>query len=335
MSHNLSTESGKVEMFYTGAKPWHGLGKELAEPATASQAIESAGLNWSVGAEPIFLKDGVCGGDKFQAIVRGDTRRVLGVVSSKYQPIQNAEAFGFFDNVVGSGQAIYHTAGALGVGERVWILAKLPEYLRIKGTDDVTEKFLLLTNSHDGGSALKAFYTPVRVVCQNTLHSALRDAKDGISIRHTGNISTKVSEAQRVLGLAIEYYDKLGEIYNVLARTEVKSAQVEAYLKTLVPDPKDGSVSRAQNIRSEINRLFQYGKGNDNPAVRGTAWTLLNGVSEYVTHNRSVRVIEQDGISGAEAKASSRLNALWFGSGKALNSKAFDLVTELAGISNN
>lgn len=335
MAHNISHESGKAEIFYAGEKPWHGLGTALAEPATAKQAIESAGLGWTVGAEPIFLKDGVSGGDKFQAIVRGDTRKVLGVVSKKYQAIQNADAFGFFDAVVGEGQAIYHTAGALGKGERIWILAKLPSVLRIDGTDDVTEKFLLLTNSHDGGSSLKAYYTPIRVVCQNTLFASLKDAKDGVSIRHTGNIYNKVGEAQRVLGLANSYYDTLGQAYNVLARTQVKSAQVDAFLKTLVPNPKDGNISRAVNIRSEINQLFQYGKGNDNPAVRGTAWTLLNGVSEYVTHKRSVRVVNNDGLSDAQASASSRLNGLWFGSGKDLNADAFNLALDLAGVSLN
>jgi phage/plasmid-like protein (TIGR03299 family) len=329
---NISTESGKVEMFFTGEKPWHGLGKELAEPATAAEAIAAAGLGWTVETEEIYLKNGVRGGDKFQAIVRQDTRRVLGTATDRYQPIQNVEAFGFFDEVVGKGQAIYHTAGALGRGERIWILAKLPDYLRIDGTDDITEKFLLLANSHDGGSSLKAFYTPIRVVCQNTLYAALRDAKDGISIRHTGNILNKVNEAQLVLGLAVKYYDTLSEIYNVLAKKSVNQAQVQAYLKELVPDPKEGNASRAENIRHKIDGLFQYGKGNNIPGIRGTAWALLNGVSEYVTHNRTVRVLDADGLSKGEATGTSRLNTLWFGTGRQMNAEAFDLALDLAGI---
>lgn len=332
MAHNLNEVNGKTAMMYYGAKPWHGLGTELDAPATAAVAIEAAGLNWNVEVEPLYTKENVVLGDRFQGIVRQDTRQVLGVVSERYAPIQNADAFGFFDEVVGDGQAIYHTAGALGLGERIWILAKLPGDIRIDGTDDVTEKFLLLTTSHDGGSALKAFYTPVRVVCQNTLSAALGGAKDGISIRHTGNLMDKVAEAQRVLGLAVSYYAGLNEVYNQFAKKQVNRSIVAEYLKALIPDPKEGNKQRAENMRSEIVGLFENGMGNDRPGVRGTAWALLNGVSEYVTHNRTARVLDAAGMTKETAETTSRLNALWFGSGKTMNSRAFDLGLELVGI---
>ena len=331
MAHNLSVVDGKVEMFYTGETPWHKLGTKLDNPATAREAIEAAHLDWVVKPEEVYyMVDGIPEPiPDSRVIVRQDTRVPLGVTGIRYTPIQNVDAFGFFDNVVGQSQAIYHTAGALGKGERIWIMAKLPEPIRIKGTDDVTEKFLLLTNSHNGKDSLRAFFTPVRVVCQNTLYAALSEGgKGGVSIRHVGDIQSKVKEAQEILGLAVKYYDSLSDVYNKFASTPVTSAQVQAYLNLLVPNPEDGKNStRSENTRKEIEALFESGKGNNAPGVRGTVWALLNGVSEYVTHNRSTRGTD-------ETRDNNKLASLWFGSGRDLNQKAFEGALELAGIGN-
>lgn len=128
MAHRINED----RIFYYGEKPWHNIGTELKKPATAKEAIEAARLDyevvrWELNAVPDgnwSAKELLTIPDRF-ATVRKDTKQVLGIVSDKYQPIQNVEAFDFFDSIVGEGKAIYHTAGAFGVGERIWILARI------------------------------------------------------------------------------------------------------------------------------------------------------------------------------------------------------------------
>jgi len=165
MPHDLATTNGQTAMMYSGpTPPWHGLGTQLDEPATAAEAIEAAGLNYHVDLRPIETDDGIPIPQR-KAVIRSDSNQVLGVVGNSSCPVQNHQCFGFLDAVVEDGRLRYHTAGALGKGEKVLMLAKLPGELRIKNSEDVTEKFLLLSNSHDGSSALRVFFSPIRFVC--------------------------------------------------------------------------------------------------------------------------------------------------------------------------
>jgi len=319
-------------MFYYGEAPWHGLGRKLDNPATAEEAIVAAGLDWEVELRELcFLSRSrfpfqPIGISIHKAVTRIDPQGdiFLGIVGSRYRPIQNREAFSFFDSVVGRGQAIYHTAGSLGKGERIWILAKLPGEVRILKTDDTVEKFLLLSNSHDGSSTLRIFFTPIRVVCENTLMAAFSGAKsEGISIMHTKNYEKKVAEAQRVLGLGIRYYDDFQNVANELGKKMINQRTLDEYLKTLIPDnPQAKSNIRTKNIRNSIAYLFEAGRGMDMPGIRGTAWMAVNAVTEYVDYFRKVR--------GEKAVATSnRLNSVWFGSGAELKRKAWEEAVKL------
>jgi phage/plasmid-like protein (TIGR03299 family) len=152
------------------------------------------------------------------ATVRNDTGDILGVVGSRYQPIQNREAFSFFDALVGSDEAMYHTAGVLGKGERIWIMAKLPNYIQV-GKKDIVDKYLLLINSsHDGSTVVRAKLTPIRVVCNNTLSVALSGTEQEVRVRHTANAVQNSKKLTKLLGLTnILYYEQFDSIFNRMA----------------------------------------------------------------------------------------------------------------------
>ena len=324
MPHDLANTNGQTAMMYAGETPWHGLGTKLDEPATATEAIDAAGLNYHVDLRPIETDDGIPIPQR-KAVIRRDSNTVLGVVGNSYQPVQNHECFSFLDAVVEDGQLRYHTAGALGKGEKVWMLAKLPGEIRIKESEDVTEKFLLLSNSHDGSSALRVYFTPIRVVCANTLGMAERRSRgQGVSIIHKGELKTKVAEAQEILGIAKRFYDDLGERLNRLAWHYPTRGQLETYFSMLYPDRPEQKNRRAENVRKELFRLFEQGRGQNIPETKLTTWAAFNAVTEFVDHHRSTRG------RTPEERASRRLESAWFGSGARLKAEAWRMAQEMA-----
>ncbi len=324
MAHELATTNDRPAMMYAGEVPWHGLGTRLEQPATAREAIEAAGLDYIADLKAIQTRDGTPIPQR-KAVVRSDTADVLGVVGNTYVPVQNHQAFGFLDAVVADGSLRYHTAGALGKGERVWMLAKLPKDIRVKNSDDITEKFLLLSNSHDGSSSLRVFFTPIRVVCANTLAIAERTgSRQGVSIIHKGDLAAKVQQAQEVLGLAKRFYDDAEAQINRLASHYPSLRQLEEYFRQVYPDGPEGESTRSKNVRLELLRLFEEGIGHDLLQIRHTTWAALNSVTEYVDHYRCTR-----GKSHLE-RSSNRLESAWFGSGAKLKQRAWDLALQMA-----
>jgi phage/plasmid-like protein (TIGR03299 family) len=249
------------------------------------------------------------------ATVRTDTSEVLGVVGSRYKPIQNKDTFAFFDALVGSSESIYHTAGALGSGERIWILAKLPSYIRI-GKNDIVNKYLLLTNSHDGSAVVRAKLTPIRVVCSNTLSVALNGGEQEVRIRHTVNAVEKLRDAHKLLGLTNNLYHQLDTIFNRMALRKVTSKQLMDYVKALVPANPDAKFqTRNENIREAILELHETGQGAE--MSRGTLWGAYNAATEYTDHVQSSR------------NPNKQLSSMWFGSGEKLKLRAFALAQKM------
>jgi phage/plasmid-like protein (TIGR03299 family) len=324
MSHDISTTNGKPAIAYFGDTPWHGLGTKLDGPATATEAIEAGGLSYDVELKSLWTVDGEPVGNR-QAAVRSDTGRVLGVVGRGYCPIQNRDCFNFLDDVAGRDQLRYHTVGALGDGERIWMLAKLPGEIRVGRSDDVTEKFLLLSNSHNGSSALRVFFTPIRVVCSNTLAMAEnRRSGQAVSVVHKGRLTAKIGEAQRILGFAAQFYDDLQQKIDRLAGYYPTSGELSNYFKNLYPEQLGSSNRRSENIRTRLFDLFEHGRGQDIRETRLTAWAAFNAVAEFIDYHRSTR-----GTTPVQ-RAENRLNSAWFGPGRDLKKRAWEAVLALA-----
>lgn len=309
MSHNIC-DKNKI---FTVGKSWHGLGTVVESEKTAREAITLAKLDYQVKMEDLFTQDKKLPDHK--AIIREDTKNILGITTAKYKIVQNVDAFNFFDVVVGEGQAIYHSAGALGQGERIWILAKLNNNIVIN-SDDVVEKYLCLTNSHDGKSSLRMYFTPVRIVCQNTLNMSMSDAKNGISIRHTGNIKNKVDEARRVLNISIDYFKQFESIIKNFETIEMQKESLEKYFDNVlsINDEKETS-TRKENIKDDLKSLFEHGKGQK-LGNRHSLWKAYNSVTEYADHYATIKNLQED--------KSNKLKSIWFGNGAKLKEKAYN-----------
>lgn len=306
-------------MMYVNQAPWHGLGKKLPLEVTSAEAIKHAGLDWTVNKVQMKTTFDNRLVPDFYAAQRTSDGAVLGVVGERYKHIQNVDAFNFFDSIVGAGKAVYHTAGSLQGGKRVWILAKLPGDI-VVGKDDVTEKFLLLSNSHDGSSPLFAFFTPIRVVCQNTLNAALSKKGDkGISIRHTTSVEERMKEAENILSAAAEHYDVFGQLAQYLATKQFNTKQLTSLVNTLFPAKEDGESTKGVIAkREQIIYLFDNGRGHD--AIKGSAWAALNAVAEYADHDMKMRNVNAD----------KRTFNAWFGGAALLKQRAQDLIVSLA-----
>lgn len=299
-------------------------GTRLGNPTTAEEAIADAGLDFQVELHQLRTDAGLRVSRR-RAVVRSDTRDVLGVVTKSYQPVQNREAFSFLNSLVREGSLTFETAGAIDRGARVWMLANLPGVIRVRASDDATKKYLLLSNSHDGSSALRVFYTGIRVVCENSLRLALRQGQgEGVTIQHRGNLQAKVREARKVLGLADELFADFAERADFLAAHQANTGRLDGYFRLLFPDPDQGNPARRQNVRNRLAELFESGRGQDIPQVRHSWWAAFNAVTEYQDFFRPTRGRDDND------RAENRLDSGWFGSGALLKQRAFSLALKFA-----
>jgi phage/plasmid-like protein (TIGR03299 family) len=296
----------------TESSPWHNLGIELNHPKTAREAIKMAGLDYTVMKKLIEFNPGLK--QDTYATVRTDTHDILGVVNKSYKLIQNIDAFTFFDDLVAENEAIYETAGVLGKGECIWILAKLPGYINVHG-NDMVNKYLLLTNSHDGSSHVRVKLTPIRVVCNNTLTAALQGAGE-VQISHTPNSAQDLEQAGAMLGLSNYLYEQLEVMFNSMAARKITDGQLRDYVQALVPDNEETeNTARTENIRNSVLQLHESGRGAH--LARGTWWGAFNSVAEYTDH----MMLDED--------SNTRLNSIWFGRGEQLKLKAFRLAEKM------
>ena len=301
MPHNIG------EMFYYGERPWHRLGNQLEQPATLDDALKHGGLDWEVELLPLAVAgEPESSAPHRRAVVRkdrkpGQTGRVIGVVHPGFRPLQNRAGAEMFDALLGQGQPIYHTGGYLKNGEVVWLLAKLPSDIQVRG-DDVVETYLLFSNSHDGSSAIDVRLTTVRVVCQNTLSLALGNTSVGKVFRraHDGRYGVLKEEARAFFEFSVKRSEEAQALFGRLANAECDDKAFEAFLAQLLPDPtrpvtasSNPQVERAwqtrlttmRATRAQVMDVRHNGIPDQGVPPEGkTWWGALNTLTGWVDH---------------------------------------------------
>ncbi len=344
MAHhlNFNNRTGRYSFFSVKEKAWHGLGQIVQDYPTSAEAIRHAGLDYEVEKSPLFTKgsgivqvsDGIVIQDteievpNYFANIRTDNNTVLGVVGKDYHIVQNKDAFMFFDSIVGGGSGIlYETAGALGQGERIFITAKLPNYIRIGNSDDVIEKYIFLTTSHDGSGSITAAFTPIRIVCQNTLNASLRNMSNVVRIKHTAGAKQRLNDAHKVMGLANTMTAQMDGIFNNWTKVKVKDSEVRKLIQLALCPNKESYDLLKKGADDELSTMFKntvddafaYAMVNDTQQMETTKGTLFgayNAVTGYFQNVRSYK----DG----EAKLQSIVLG---GTAQLKSQKAFDLCT--------
>lgn len=273
-------------MFYVRRAPWHGLGTKVQEAPDSKQALILAGLDWKVKQMPVYTGDNkmIPG---YKANVRDKDDRVLGVVTDRYKVVQNEEAFAFTDELLGYGVR-YETAGSLQDGKKTWLLARMPREYIITG--EQISPYLVFFNSHDGSGAIKVALTPIRVVCQNTLNLALHTARRSWSAIHTGNIRSKMQEAEESLFLAEKYMASLGREIEDLQKKALTDKQVLQFMEELLPLEPGAAEQQKKNIkRLREDMTMRYVDAPDLQHVGKNAYRFMNAVSDFATHAAPLR----------------------------------------------
>jgi phage/plasmid-like protein (TIGR03299 family) len=344
MAHNINFNSttGRYSFFSVKEKAWHGLGQIVAQYPTSEEAIKHAGLDYIVIKTPLYTKgsgiiettSGIEIGSSelevpsYYANIRTDNNAVLGVVGKDYHIVQNREAFNFFDAIVGGSQGIlYETAGALGQGERIFITAKLPDYIRVGNGDDVTEKYIFLTTSHDGSGSITAAFTPIRIVCQNTLNASLRSMSNVVRIKHTSGAKQHLENAHKVMGLADTLSNQLEGIFNQWAKVKVTDQEVKKLLQlALCPNKetldllKKGAEDEVSTVlKNVVQDAFAYAMTSDTQQMDTTKGTLFGAYNAVTGYYQNVRNYKDD-----EAKLQSIVMG---GTAQIKSQKAFELCT--------
>lgn len=312
---------------------------------TAEEVIIKAGLDWEVAKCPLIAKmpfDGVIdpmahtaetsfvrGSDLYRdcpnayATYRTDRNIPLGIVKEKYTEVQNMDAFGFFNDAIGKDKAIWQTAGFFGNGEKIFVSAKLPDSIYVNGMDPV-DNYLVFTTSHDGSSGVKILFTPIRVICENTLNAAIRNATNYVSFRHTASVHRNIDQAGEILGIAKEKTQFLAEQYEAMSKIKMTDKEVNQYFIDLILSENEkialaetghtneqliaknwmavedsGISTKKVNVLHNMREYYEIGPGQKQ--YLGTGWGAYNAVTGYYSN-----VDNADGIK--------RFDKLVFGS---------------------
>ena len=310
MAHEIQT------MAYVDAVPWHGLGNKL----TPNQPIEvwqnEAGMDWRINETDVLYS--VSGGDGLhlksnpdnKVLFRSDTHSPLSVVSKRYKVVQPHDVLEFYRDLVSVGGFELETAGVLKGGKKLWALAKTGQETLLRGNDRV-KAYLLLATSCDGSLCTTAQFTSVRVVCNNTLQLAVGDSGGAVKVPHSTEFDPQ--QVKQTLGLGLSSWENFVTDMRQLADRKINKFEAMNFLINVLGD-RSAPLNEQPNAKAIQNVFTLYsgeGKGSQLESASGTAFGLLNGVTEFVDRHRRAR------------SADHRLDSAWFGPGAAIKDKAY------------
>ena len=311
-------------MAYVGDTPWHGLGNRLTEKQSIDVWAHEAGMDWKINETPVrFSAQHWSGGEMLNSfadqkvLYRSDTLDALSVVSKRYKVVQPMDILEFYRDLTEQSGFELETAGVLKGGRKLWALARTGQSLLLKGKD-VTNGYVLLATACDGTLATTAQLTSVRVVCNNTLAVALGQGSGAVKVPHSTTFDPIAVKQQ--LGLSVSDWEIFKSQLTALSGRKVKDSETHKYLVQVFSDPYASKDAPPINERA-MNRaleLFQgHGHGSRLASSQGTAFGLLNAVTEFVDHERRARSTDH------------RLDSAWFGQGAALKQKAMQTALAL------
>jgi phage/plasmid-like protein (TIGR03299 family) len=336
MAHNINRNNltGKDAFFSVKEKAWHGLGQIVQDYPTSAEAIKFAGLNYEVIKQDIYTTSFNADGQAMDftnrvkthyATMRKDTGDVLGIVGNKYEVVQNEIAFTFFDSLVADDSGIkYETAGALGNGEKIFITAKLPDIIKV-GRNDIIEEYIFLTTSHDGSGSIMAAFTPVRIVCNNTLNMALKNHSNAVFIKHTANAEDKLKEAARIISLSNNTSQQLETLFNKWSKVRIADNELKKLIQLAMSPTIEVFTAVAENnstyefskhFNDVCGQVFEYALTSETQLLPTTAGTLYGAYNAITGYYQNVKEYKT-----TDAKA----NSILFGTGLERTKKAFEI----------
>jgi len=331
MAHQLNFDkrNGTWSFASHSEKAWHGLGQIVASAMTTEEAIKLANLGYEVAKTDVqYIQNGTPTNiDGYYATYRTDNGDYLGMVKSRYEIVQNTDAFSFFDAIIDSGEAIFETAGALGKGERIFLLAKLPDDFEVAG--EKIEKYIMLTNSHDGTSSVIAGMTNIRVVCNNTLQAALKGLENKVSIDHVSGAKNKLKEAHRVMGIASKYSSEVYDIFNRMVDIKMDEGQYRSYFEKVLKTEYASKMTSTEEkemstrLKNMVDATTQFAMTHPTQTTQGatgTLWGAYNSISGYYNYIKQF------------PSAESKFNSQFFGVANTKMIKSFNEAVALMDI---
>ena len=312
MAHNLEEQDGQVAFALRGKPAWHNLANRIFnqdENVTTATMLEEAKLNnWNVRLSDVA--DHIPNtwrntSDNF-FVIRDNPfdsgTDVLSVVGKRYKTVQNEDLFAFADNVLDSNSAKWESAGSLKKGKIVFGSLSIPKEIVLdpQGVNDKTKLYLIVWTSHDGSVAVQAAIRPVRVVCQNTLNLAMRNAKQSFKIRHTQTAEGRIVQARQALGLTFAYADEFEKQANELFKQSITDKQFSDLIRNLYPKPEEATKAALTKWENKVVVIDDlYHNSPTNATIKGTAWGAFNALTERLDYYRSSKTGSNDSLMAA------------------------------------